>query len=57
MGTGKNEEKHRKTWRIREKHGKTQGKRGKHWRIRGKHRETGQNIKKTGKNRENPEKT
>ena len=56
MGTGKNVEKHRKTWRIKEKHGKTQGNRGQ----RRKHRETGrirEKQRKTRKNRENPGKT
>ena len=56
MGTGKNVEKHRKTWRIKEKHGKTQGNRGK----RRKHRKTGRirgKQRKTQENRENPGKT
>ena len=57
MGTGKNVEKHRKTWRIKEKHGKTQGNRGKRrkhrkpWRIRGKHKKHGKTGRITEKHR------
>ena len=43
MGTGKNEEKHRKTWRIKEKHGK--------------HRERGENIGESGENTGKQDKT